>query len=92
MDSDYLDGWNAGSLRADANIETLERERDALVEAIEQIDEAYCGLMQTQLAASSVGLELAKSLHDEGYGLNLRLAIRAALNLKGGGDGQPLTE
>lgn len=49
-----------------------------IMAALEAADEAWEGLKQTQLAASAVGLEIAQGLR-EGYGLNLTLALRAAL-------------
>ncbi len=47
-------------------------------EALERIDELWQGVLQTQLAASEVGIEIAQSMR-EGYAAMLTAELRAAL-------------
>ena len=61
-----------------SEVAVVTAERDAMRVLLERIDDAWCGLTQTHLAASSVGLRLAKAVQNEGYGLHLKIAVKEA--------------
>ena len=61
----------------DAENQRLRDEVEALRGILEMADDAYWGMIQTELAASAVGVDLARQITSEGYGLNLKLAMKA---------------
>ena len=82
-DADKAYGWTerplypATALAAkDARIAEQSAEIERLRDIMQEADDAYCGLIQTELAPSAVGLKLAKQIVNEGYGLHLKIAMR----------------